>query len=76
MRRLCVAVTALFMTVTCARPALAQWLVNGNPVSLGAGLQNNTATLNDGSGGAFVVWQDWSTGSANLFVQRITAAGT
>jgi len=77
MRRVCVVVTGLLViAVTCTLPARAQWLANGNPVSLGTGLQNNTATLNDGSGGAFVVWQDWSTGSANLLLQRITAVGT
>ena len=58
-----------------ASPAHAQWATNGNPVSVAAGLQNNTSTLSDGAGGAFVVWQDWSTGSANLVLQRITAAG-
>ena len=65
----------LSLSVALAVPVSAAWLANGNPVCTSSGEQNNAAILADGAGGAFVVWQDWSSGAANLYVQRMTSTG-
>ena len=57
------------------RAAAAQWLSNGNPVCVYPGDQSYPVTATDGAGGAFVVWVDSRSGTADLYVQRITATG-
>jgi hypothetical protein len=56
----------------------SQW--SGDPkvntrISNAAGDQINPAAAGDGSGGAFIVWQDKRNGNYDLFAQRINAAG-
>ena len=71
-----IAVISLWIWAACAAPAAAAWLADGNAVCTSGGEQNSSAVLADGAGGAFVVWQDWSSGAANLFLQRMTSTGT
>ncbi|MDD5593689.1 MAG: hypothetical protein PHG97_02965 [Candidatus Margulisbacteria bacterium] len=42
----------------------------------GSGNQNNPALIDDGSGGVIVVWQGYCNGNADIFAQRISAAGS
>lgn len=75
MSRTRVFAAVLSLLVALVAPASAAWLANGNPLCTSSGEQNNAAILADGAGGAFVVWQDWSSGTANLYLQRMTSTG-
>ncbi len=52
-----------------------QWTVNG--VSVGAVLahQRYPVPASDGAGGAIIVWEDRRNGAADIYAQRIDAAG-
>ena len=54
------------------------WTANGVALSGGPGSNSeyNPVIVADGAGGAIVSWQDFRTGSGDIFAQRINAGGT
>jgi hypothetical protein len=52
----------------------ALWTANGVAVS-GPATAQNPQTVPDGAGGAIVTWQDYRGGGADLYAQRVNAAG-
>ena len=54
------------------------WAVNGNSTSTARGYQDRARLASDDNGGVFVVWQDFSQGSAQvgIYAQRVTSQGT
>ena len=52
------------------------WTFNGVAVSAAVGYQTIPALTTDGSGGCIVTWQDARAGNIDIYVQRITGAGT
>src|SRR5262245_51667985 len=57
------------------RSAESAWLSNGRPVALGDSVQSSPVVAADGSGGAFIAWQDYRSGRWVVYVQRLTADG-
>mgnify|MGYP003346557592 CR=1 FL=1 len=49
---------------------------NGNVVASATNDQTNPAVCSDGSGGAFVVWEDQRNGNVDVYATRLTADGT
>ena len=47
------------------------WEANGYWVCTLEGIQDRTALVSDGSGGAIVVWDDWRNGNMDIYAQRI-----
>ncbi|MGH7724797.1 MAG: hypothetical protein ACREOU_05150 [Candidatus Eiseniibacteriota bacterium] len=64
-------IAALFPTT-----ATAQWTPNGAPLTLAPQNQNQPIAVSDGGGGAYVAWIDTRNGNPDVYVQRVTAAGT
>ncbi len=64
---------------TLANTARAAWPNdpnNGNvALSVAAGSQNDPVSIPDGAGGAIVAWVDIRSGSSDIYVQRVSAAG-
>ncbi len=54
------------------------WPIDGRLVCGATGAQQNPRACPDGTGGAYVVWEDARAGGTNLdlYVQRVTAEGT
>ncbi len=52
-----------------------QWTVNGVSVSTLWFHQQNPVLASDGAGGAIVAWEDRRNGAADIYAQRINAAG-
>ena len=57
---------------------LVQWTADGVVICNASGIQTAQQLIADGAGGAFIVWSDGRSGSANadIFAQRINASGT
>jgi hypothetical protein len=56
--------------------ARAQWVLNGNPVSTAANAEQFISSIPDGTGGAFILWQDYRTGAtSDVYLQRINVYG-
>jgi len=53
----------------------AQWTANGTAVYTGATDQVLPAMSYDGAGGAIVTWEDIRSGAADIYAQRLNAAG-
>ena len=53
----------------------AKWAADGVPVCKAAGAQAAPRAVPDGSGGAFVVWQDGRSGGLDIYAQRLGPAG-
>lgn len=51
------------------------WPVNGLAVCTAAGVQFNCRILVDGSGGAYVSWQDKRTGTSDVYVHHVLSSG-
>lgn len=71
---LLVVATILIMTVN----TYGQWATDAavnNPVSIATGTQRNVQSVSDGSGGVIVVWEDYRSGAADIYVQRINLYG-
>jgi len=75
-----------FLPFALARPASASdsatqefvgaWIAQGVPVVRAPGIQSVPAMIADGSGGAFVAWQDDRNGPASrIYAQRIDGLG-
>jgi hypothetical protein len=54
------------------------WGLNGIPICLSAGIQDNPAIIADGVGGAIITWQDplSGVGTDDIYAQRVNAAGS
>jgi len=52
-----------------------QWTANGIAVCTAFDDQYDPAIINDGSGGAIITWEDWRTGSPDIYAQRVDPAG-
>ena len=52
------------------------WSLDGIAAGKGDGNQNFASLIEDGSGGLIVVWQDYRSGNADIYGQRINAEGT
>lgn len=73
--------TALLLIITLLYPFLAsgevvKWAQNGAAVSNSSAHKLFPAITGDGSGGAFVAWEDYSTDLGDIYVQRINVNGT
>lgn len=54
-----------------------RWGAGGLRAGLAELVQDMPRLVRDGSGGAFVLWSNWSSGfAANIVAQRLTSAGT
>jgi len=53
-----------------------QWTTNGVAVCTAASIQTVPAIASDGAGGAIVTWNDYRSGASDVYVQRVSAAGT
>ncbi len=60
-----------------AAPSQASWQQYGNPVSSVINEQQHSRAIPDGSGGAFVVWEDdrISSSETDIYAQRLDAEG-
>ena len=65
-----------FVLLSISAPsAFAVWLDNGTPMCWELGHQRFPHTVEDGSGGAFMVWEDARTGINDIYAQRVDAEG-
>ena len=53
-----------------------QWTPDGVAVSSSTGKQETPVLVGDGSGGAVVAWQDYRSGTTDIYAQRVDADGT
>ncbi|HTM58047.1 MAG TPA: hypothetical protein VL123_06500 [Candidatus Udaeobacter sp.] len=54
---------------------VAQWIANGVAVCTAAGIQVYPTICSDGAGGAIITWYDYRGGLADIYAQRVNAAG-
>jgi hypothetical protein len=52
-----------------------QWTANGGALCTATGDQYIPTIVSDGSGGAIVTWQDYRSGSPDIYVERVNASG-
>jgi hypothetical protein len=62
--------------VTAGGTAAAGWSIGGSPIASAGGNQIAPSIASDGSGGAFVAWQDDRDGHAQIYIQHVTADGS
>lgn len=55
--------------------AFAEWSPNGWRVAVTDSVQSGPVIAPDGSGGAFIVWQDYRSGQSVLHAQHLSSAG-
>jgi hypothetical protein len=53
-----------------------QWTANGVALCTATGGQYSPTIVSDGAGGAIAAWEDIRSGTNDIYVQRISAAGT
>lgn len=53
----------------------AQWLLNGVAISAAASNQREQKIVEDGAGGAIMIWMDYRNGNEDIYAQRVDAAG-
>jgi hypothetical protein len=56
----------------------AQWATDvavNNPVSTATGAQRYVQSVSDGSGGVIIAWEDYRSGTADIYAQRINSSG-
>ncbi|MBL7873158.1 MAG: T9SS type A sorting domain-containing protein [Cyclobacteriaceae bacterium] len=56
----------------------AQWAIDAainNPVSTATNAQRFSQSISDGSGGIIIVWEDYRDGAADIYAQKLNAAG-
>src|SRR5262245_57928113 len=74
-----VRIIALLPAALVARPCLAAWPHNPGtslPVCTAAGNQNFVVVASDGTGGAFLAWQDYRNGAtSDIYAQHVLATG-
>ena len=67
---------ALGLALFIAAPAYAAWVPAGTPICTAAGDMFRPAIAPDGSGGAYIAWEDWrSGGTQGVFMQHEDAWG-
>jgi len=78
MSRVIKVVLALVLcSLAIAVPSIwANWVRDGVTVCTVAGDQRNPAMLSDGSGGVILTWDDYRSGSYDIYAQRVNATGT
>ena len=54
---------------------VAQWATDGVPVCTAASSQVYPKLVADGAGGAIVTWQEYRSGTVDIYAQRISADG-
>ena len=54
---------------------VAQWPTDGVPICTLTSDQYFPTVAPDGSGGAFIAWQDYRSGPADIYIQRVNSAG-
>ncbi|MBI3195620.1 MAG: hypothetical protein HYZ34_14305, partial [Ignavibacteriae bacterium] len=54
---------------------VVQWTANGVAICTSTGLQEFPRITEDGSGGAIITWQDFRSGSRDVYAQRVSASG-
>jgi hypothetical protein len=54
---------------------VVQWTLDGVPITISASDQTLPVVAPDGFGGAIVAWKDLRNGNADIYAQRISAAG-
>ena len=52
------------------------WAVNGTLVCGSDATQGNSRIVLDGTGGIYMVWEDFRAGNSDIYAQRLTATGT
>ncbi len=52
------------------------WTANGVPLCTAVSAQADLSVIPDGTGGAFVAWEDYRSGDYNIYAQRINGSGT
>ncbi len=52
------------------------WTANGVPLCTAVSAQADLSVIADGTGGAFVAWEDYRSGDYNIYAQRINGSGT
>jgi len=52
-----------------------EWTVDGVAICVTGNMQTNPELISDGSEGAIITWIDYRTGSANIYVQKISSGG-
>lgn len=53
-----------------------KWAANGVALCTAAGHQASPVIVEDGTGGAIIVWQDWRSGERDIYAQRIDKTGS
>lgn len=75
-----ITMTLAVMGLTAMGSVLAQWSTNptvNNPVSSTFGDQRYPQSIPDGSGGVFIVWEDYRGGpNPDIYAQRLNATGS
>lgn len=71
------AMLCLVFALSLPAPGRAQWRPDGVPVAALAGGQSAAQMVGDGSGGAYLVWQDYRNPASlgDIYLQRINAWG-
>lgn len=52
------------------------WGAGSKPIVEASGVQSNLAMVSDAAGNAYLAWEDPRAGESNVFIQRVTPAGT
>jgi hypothetical protein len=52
------------------------WAANGVAVCTATDYQLSPTVASDGNGSAIIAWEDWRSGMADLYAQRVTPGGT
>ncbi len=79
-RKLSCVLASCLLVCALALPAWAQWYPTGVPVATALADQSAAVTAPDGSGGLYVVWQDYRNGGVgnalfDIYAQHILATG-
>jgi FlgD Ig-like domain len=67
---------ALTALVLAPRQAAGAWNTFGNQAATAALNQSDPQAISDNAGGMIVVWQDFRTGTADIYAQRFNSTGT
>ncbi len=70
------AVTSFALALLCVHAADAAWDQDGDPIAVYQQNQTGVVAVPDGSGGAFLAWQDARTLEQDIYAQRVAADGT